>query len=105
MLVQIRLIPTHVKKIKKLKSFTVSSENKPIDLYTQYLKINKEIEFLLPQYNISYINKNRKNEKSRKFCLLTARKRGHYSKLRYARSQIRDLANTGLISGLKKSSW
>lgn len=102
--------PTNPKQIlmKKLvinTHFPPVSEKKPLELFLK--NTSKQIDKLdvLFQLEASYINKNMINDKSRKFCLITGRQRSHYSKLRLSRIQIRDLINTGVLSGLKKSSW
>jgi len=38
-------------------------------------------------------------------CVLTNRSKGVYSSLKISRIELRNLASTGKISGLKKSSW
>ena len=59
----------------------------------------------LMQECYSLKSKKVKNNKLRKFCILTNRFRGHYSKLRLSRTQVRDWSTTGILSGLQKSSW
>lgn len=41
----------------------------------------------------------------RRRCLLTGRPRGNYKKFRISRVMLRELANEGVIPGMKKSSW
>ena len=38
-------------------------------------------------------------------CLVTGRPRGNYRKLKMSRIALRDLASTGQIPGMVKSSW
>ncbi|MBN1783920.1 MAG: 30S ribosomal protein S14 [Alphaproteobacteria bacterium] len=38
-------------------------------------------------------------------CQLTGRGKGVYRKFKLCRIQLRDLANNGLIPGMKKASW
>ena len=38
-------------------------------------------------------------------CELTGRPRGNYRKFKLCRNQLREMANTGQIPGLVKSSW
>lgn len=93
-----------MKKITPISRSFFGSAKKTIANHVKLSSDTKTEEGGLLQATSSYINKNMINEKSRRFCLLTGRERGHYSKIKFARSQIRDLVNLGLISGLRKSS-
>ncbi|MBX3452802.1 MAG: 30S ribosomal protein S14 [Planctomycetaceae bacterium] len=41
----------------------------------------------------------------RNLCQLTGRSRAYYRKFKLSRLMVRDLALSGLIPGMKKSSW
>lgn len=41
----------------------------------------------------------------RNICKLTGRTRGYYRKFGVSRIMLRELANQGVIPGMKKSSW
>ncbi|MEM6654425.1 MAG: 30S ribosomal protein S14, partial [Planctomycetota bacterium] len=41
----------------------------------------------------------------RNYCKLTGRTRGYYRKFGISRIMIRELADQGVIPGLKKASW
>ena len=43
--------------------------------------------------------------RSRNRCLVTGRPRGYYRKLKMSRIALRDLASSGQIPGMVKSSW
>lgn len=52
-------------------------------------------------------NLNRNSSRSRQYniCLLTGKKRGYMRQFGISRVMFRQLANQGLIPGVKKASW
>lgn len=54
---------------------------------------------------LASLSRNSSWTRVRNRCSLTGRPRGNYQKFMLCRNMLRDLANKGLIAGLKKSSW
>ena len=70
----------------------------------QDFKVAKEIKAeCVRQLNALPRNSSRVRVRNR--CLLTGRGRGVYRFCRLSRIKVRDLASTGRILGLRKSSW
>lgn len=49
--------------------------------------------------------RNSSRTRYRNFCKITGRTRAYYRKFGISRIMVRELANKGMIPGLKKSSW
>ena len=64
-----------------------------------------ETERLIARLKLAEIPRNGNPTRVRNRCDLTGRPRAYYRKFRLCRSQLRDLANKGLIPGVVKSSW
>lgn len=96
-----------LKETLKLRENILKKKNKISVL--KYLTLQKKTENknldYLNQKNLSILCKNFKMAKTRNFCLLTGRNRSTYNKFRLSRICIRELAGSGILSGLKKSSW
>jgi small subunit ribosomal protein S14 len=57
------------------------------------------------QLKVSQLPRNSSPTRLRNRCSLTGRPRGYYRKFRLSRIALRDLASSGLIPGMVKSSW
>ncbi len=55
--------------------------------------------------NLAQLPRNSAPVRIRNRCLLSGRPRGFYRKLRLSRIALRELASTGQIPGMVKSSW
>ena len=64
-----------------------------------------ESERLIARLKMAEVPRNGNPTRIRNRCELTGRPRAYYRKFRLCRVQLRDLANTGLIPGVTKSSW
>ena len=62
-------------------------------------------ERLIARLKMAEIPRNGNPTRVRNRCDLTGRPRAYYRKFRLCRIQLRDLANKGLIPGVKKASW
>lgn len=54
---------------------------------------------------ISQLPRNSSRTRLRRLCRMTGRSRGVYRKFGVSRIMIRELADQGVIPGLRKSSW
>ncbi|MFN2259437.1 MAG: 30S ribosomal protein S14 [Parasphingopyxis sp.] len=64
-----------------------------------------EDERLMARLKMAEIPRNANPTRIRNRCELTGRPRGYYRKFKLSRIALRDLANSGLIPGVTKSSW
>ena len=62
-------------------------------------------ERLIARLKMAEIPRNANPTRIRNRCELTGRPRGYYRKFKLSRIALRDLANSGLIPGVTKSSW
>ncbi|MEM7169589.1 MAG: 30S ribosomal protein S14 [Pseudomonadota bacterium] len=76
----------------RLKAIATNRELAPEERFQAYLKLAE-----LPR------NSNRNRVRNR--CKVTGRPRGVYRKFELSRIALRDLASTGQIPGMVKSSW
>ena len=89
---RIRLEKKYSKKRKKLKSI-VSNRKLPLE------------ERFQAQLKLSKLPKNSAKVRIRNRCEITGRPHGVYRKLKISRIALRQLASTGKIPGMTKSSW
>ena len=64
-----------------------------------------ETERLIARLKMAELPRNGNPTRIRNRCELTGRSRAYYRKFRLSRIMLRELANTGLIPGVTKSSW
>ena len=64
-----------------------------------------ESDRLIARLKLAEIPRNANPTRVRNRCNTTGRPRGYYRKFGLNRSELRDLANKGLIPGVTKSSW
>ena len=57
------------------------------------------------QLKLAELPRNSSRPRVRNRCSLTGRPRGYYRKFRLSRIAVRELASSGLIPGMLKSSW
>ncbi|HTV90679.1 MAG TPA: 30S ribosomal protein S14 [Stellaceae bacterium] len=57
------------------------------------------------QLKLSELPRNSAPSRTRNRCSLTGRPRGYYRKFKMSRIAMRELASSGLIPGVLKSSW
>ena len=70
------------------------------------LDLNKSMEErLAAQRELNKLPKNSSPTRLRNRCLLTGRARGYLRKFKLSRLCFREMANSGLIPGITKSSW
>lgn len=79
-------------KHDKLKAIIMDKETTMEDRFTAVMKLAK-----LPRNSSAVRQRNR--------CELTGRPRGNYRKFKLCRIKLRELASSGQIPGMIKSSW
>ncbi len=82
----------YANKRDELKAIAVDQSRSPEERFAARMKLAK-----LPRNSAKVRIRNR--------CELTGRPRGVYRKFRMSRIAVRDLASTGRIPGMVKSSW
>jgi small subunit ribosomal protein S14 len=87
-----RLVARYAEKRARLKALADDATLPQEDRFAARLKLAK-----LPRNSSAVRVRNR--------CLLTGRPRGNYRKLKMSRIALRELASTGQIPGMVKSSW
>ena len=89
---RIALVKKFSKKRKKLKEI-IRNKNLPL------------AERFQAQLKLAKIPRNSAKTRIRNRCEITGRPHGFYRKLRISRIALRDLASSGKIPGMTKSSW
>lgn len=74
-------------------------------LVKKYEQRRKELKKAGAYGELSQLPRNSSRTRLRRLCKITGRSRGVYRKFGISRIMIRDLADQGLIPGLKKASW
>ena len=89
---RIRLANLYEARRKNLKNIIMNKKTDPQERFQAQVKLSK-----LPR--------NSSKNRVRNRCELTGRPRGYYRKLRMSRISFRELASSGKIPGMTKSSW
>ncbi len=89
---RIRLVKRFAKKRAKLKKI----------IYNRKLPLEERFK---AQLKLAKIPRNSARTRIRNRCEITGRPRGVYRKLRISRIALRQLASSGKIPGMTKSSW
>ena len=95
-------IQKNLKRIRLVKKFS-----KKRDFLKKIIK-NKKLplaERFAAQLKIAKLPRNSAKNRIRNRCEITGRPHGVYRKLRISRIALRDLASSGKIPGMTKSSW
>ena len=89
---RIRLAKLYEARRRNLKNIVMDKKTDPQERFKAQVKLSK-----LPR--------NSSKNRVRNRCELTGRPRGYYRKLRMSRISFRELASSGKIPGMTKSSW
>jgi small subunit ribosomal protein S14 len=95
-------IQKNLKRIKLVKKFKIKRENLKKIIRNKKLPLE---ERFAAQLKLAKIPRNSARVRIRNRCEITGRPRGVYRKLRISRIALRDLASSGKIPGMTKSSW
>ena len=95
-------IQRNLKRIKLVKKFLKKRENLKKIIKNKKLPLE---ERFAAQLKLAKIPRNSSKVRIRNRCEITGRPNGVYRKLRISRIALRDLASSGKIPGMTKSSW
>ena len=95
-------IQRNLKRIRLTKKFLKKRENLKAVIKNKKLPLK---ERFAAQLKLAKIPRNSAKIRIRNRCEITGRPHGVYRKLRISRIALRDLALTGKIPGMTKSSW
>ena len=71
----------------------------------KYYELRKQLKAEGDYAALARLPRNASPTRKRNICALTGRTRGVYRKLKISRIKLRELALTGKIPGMRKSSW
>ena len=92
----------NLKRIKLSKKFLKKRESLKKIINNKKLPLTERFE---AQLKLAKIPRNSARTRIRNRCEITGRPRGVYRKLRISRIALRQLASSGKIPGMTKSSW
>ena len=95
-------IQKNLKRIKLSKKFSKKRENLKKIIKNRKLPLKERFE---AQLKLAKIPRNSAKIRIRNRCEITGRPHGYYRKLRISRIALRELAGSGKIPGMTKSSW
>ena len=95
-------IQKNLKRIKLSKKFHKKRQELKKIINNKKLPLEERFE---AQLKLSKLPRNSARTRIRNRCEITGRPHGYYRKLRVSRIALRDLALSGKIPGMTKSSW
>ena len=95
-------IQRNLKRIRLSKKFSKKREDLKKIIKNRKLPLTERFE---AQLKLAKIPRNSAKTRIRNRCEITGRPRGVYRKLKISRIALRDLASSGQIPGMTKSSW
>ena len=95
-------IQRNLKRIKLSKKFDKKRKELKAIVRNKKLSLN---ERFLAQLKLSKLPKNSSKIRIRNRCAITGRPHGVYRKLKISRIALREMASSGKIPGMTKSSW
>jgi len=95
-------IQRNLKRIKLSKKFLKKRNSLKKIIKNKNLPLTERFE---AQLKLAKIPRNSARTRIRNRCEITGRPRGVYRKLRISRIALRELASSGKIPGMTKSSW
>ncbi len=95
-------IQRNLKRIRMAKKFDKKRKKLKAIVRNKKLPLN---ERFAAQLKLSKLPKNSSKNRIRNRCEITGRPHGVYRKLRISRIALREMASSGKIPGMTKSSW
>ena len=95
-------IQKNLKRIRLVKKFSKKREALKKIINNRKLPLTERFE---AQLKLAKIPRNSAKVRIRNRCEITGRPHGFYRKLRISRIALRELASSGKIPGMTKSSW
>jgi small subunit ribosomal protein S14 len=99
---KVSAIQKNLKRIKLSKKFDKKRKKLKAIVRNKTLPLN---ERFLAQLKLSKLPKNSSKIRIRNRCAITGRPHGVYRKLKISRIALREMASSGKIPGMTKSSW
>ncbi len=99
---KVSAIQRNLKRIKLSKKFDKKRKKLKAIVKNKTLPLN---ERFLAQLKLSKLPKNSSKIRIRNRCAITGRPHGVYRKLKISRIALREMASSGKIPGMTKSSW
>ena len=99
---KVSAIQRNLKRIKLSKKFDKKRKKLKAIVRNKKLQLN---ERFLAQLKLSKLPKNSSKIRIRNRCAITGRPHGVYRKLKISRIALREMASSGKIPGMTKSSW
>ena len=99
---KISAIERNLKRIRLSKKFSKKRENLKKIIKNKKLPLKERFE---AQLKLAKLPRNSAKIRIRNRCEITGRPHGYYRKLRISRIALRELASSGKIPGMTKSSW
>jgi small subunit ribosomal protein S14 len=99
---KVSAIQRNLKRIKLSKKFDKKRKKLKAIVRNKTLPLN---ERFLAQLKLSKLPKNSSKIRIRNRCAITGRPHGVYRKLKISRIALREMASSGKIPGMTKSSW
>jgi len=95
-------IEKNLKRQRMSKSLACKREALKAKIYDKNLPLAERFALVA---KLASLPRNSAKTRIRNRCELTGRPRGYYSKFKLCRNKLRELAASGTIPGLVKSSW
>ena len=95
-------IERNLKRIRLVKKFSKKRENLKKIINNKKLPLTERFQ---AQLKLAKLPRNSARTRIRNRCEITGRPHGVYRKLRISRIALRELASSGKIPGMTKSSW
>tara|TARA_B100000965_G_C19336050_1_gene645253 strand:+ start:217 stop:522 length:306 start_codon:yes stop_codon:yes gene_type:complete len=95
-------IQRNLKRIRMVKKFMKKRQNLKKIIKNKKLPLEERFK---AQLKLAKIPRNSAKNRIRNRCEITGRPHGVYRKLRISRIALRELASSGKIPGMTKSSW
>ena len=99
---KVSAIQRNLKRIKLSKKFDKKRKKLKAIVKNKTLPLN---ERFLAQLKLSKLPRNSSKIRIRNRCAITGRPHGVYRKLKISRIALREMASSGKIPGMTKSSW
>lgn len=95
-------IQRNLKRKKMAKSLANKRDALKAKIYDKNLSLSERFALVS---KLAALPRNSAKTRIRNRCEITGRPRGYYSKFKMCRNKLRELAGSGMIPGLVKSSW
>jgi small subunit ribosomal protein S14 len=95
-------VERNLKRKKMVKSLASKRDSLKAKIYNKQISISERFALVA---KLAALPRNSAKTRIRNRCELTGRPRGYYSKFKLCRNKLRELASSGMIPGLVKSSW